>query len=92
MWKSIIFASVVALAGSVAWAQQTPGKHYANGEAIPGVGFAMGDVYVLPNGEAYGVGTNSGIHWSNGAMMFFGNTVTAKNGIRITQPGSPATK
>jgi hypothetical protein len=67
-------------------------KHYINGQSIPGVGTAIGDVYILPDGGAFGGKVNCGIRWSSGAQMMFGNTITAKTPIRLVQSGSPATK
>ena len=67
-------------------------KHYTDGQAIPGVGTAMGDVYILPDGGCFGGEGNCGIHWTSGAQSWFGNTVSAQSPIRLVQPGSPATQ
>jgi tetratricopeptide (TPR) repeat protein len=66
-------------------------RHYTDGEAIPGVGTAMGDVYILPDGGCFG-GPGSGIHWSSGARMSFGSTISAQSPIRLVPAGSPATR
>jgi hypothetical protein len=70
----------------------TPPKHYADGEAIPGVGWAIGDVYILPDGGCYGGGDSSGIRWNSGARMMFGNTISRFSPLHLVQAGSPATK
>jgi hypothetical protein len=69
-----------------------PGKHYSNGEEIPGVGRAMGDVYILPNGGAYGIAKDSGIRLRGGSFMYFGDLGDPKNAILVTPAGSPATR
>lgn len=66
-------------------------KRYTDGQSIPGVGTAIGDVYILPDGGCFG-GKGSGIHWTSGATTYFGNTVSAQSPLRLVQPGSPATK
>ncbi len=67
-------------------------KHYTNGQVIPGVGTAMGDVYILPDGGCFGGEGKCGIRWMNGAQAWFGDTITAKSPIKLVQPGSPATR
>jgi tetratricopeptide (TPR) repeat protein len=66
-------------------------KHYTDGQSIPGVGTAIGDVYILPDGGCFG-DKGSGIHWTTGATSYFGSTVSAQSPLRLVQPGSPATK
>ena len=67
-------------------------KHYTDGQAIPGVGTAIGDVYILPNGGCFGGEGTCGIHWSSGAQMMFGATISAQSPMSLVQPGSPATQ
>lgn len=66
-------------------------KHYSDGEPIPGVGTAIGNVYILPNGGCFG-DKGAGIHWTSGAVAYFGDTVSSQNPMRLVQPGSPATQ
>jgi len=56
-------------------------KHFTDGQAMPGIGTAIGDVYVLPDGGCYGGKAGSGIHWSNGAKMLFGTTISAQSPV-----------
>jgi hypothetical protein len=56
-------------------------KHFTDGQAMPGIGTAIGDVYVLPDGGCYGGKAGSGIHWSNGAKMIFGTTISAQSPV-----------
>ena len=72
-------------------ASRSSAKHYTDGQPIPGVGTAIGSVYILPNGGCFG-DPGAGIHWASGARMYFGDTVSAQNPILLVQPGSPATK
>ena len=67
-------------------------KHYTNGQEIPGVGTAMGDVYILPDGGCFGGEGECGIRWTNGAQALFGKTITPRSPIVLFKPGSPATK
>ena len=67
-------------------------KHYTDGQAIPGVGTAIGDVYILPDGGCFGGAGKCGIRWANGAIWWFGDTISARTPLRCVQPGSPATK
>jgi hypothetical protein len=53
--------------------------HYTDGQEIPGVGTAMGDVYVLPDGGCFGGAGKCGIHYKSGARTYFGSSVTAVN-------------
>lgn len=76
----------------VASAVVSSATHYTNGEVIPGVGTAMGDVYILPDGGCFGGKGNCGIRWTNGAQMWFGDTVSAQAPLRLVQARSPATK
>jgi tetratricopeptide (TPR) repeat protein len=72
-------------------AARSSARHYSDGEPIPGVGTAIGNVYVLPNGGCFG-DKGAGIHWTSGAKMFFGDNVFAQNPMVLVRPGSPATQ
>jgi hypothetical protein len=67
-------------------------KHYTNAQKIPGVGTAVGDVYVLPNGGCFGGAGKSGILYPNKNLMLFGRGVSARNPLHLFEAGSPATK
>ena len=67
-------------------------RHYADRESIPGLGTAIGDVYILPNGGCFGEPGKSGVRMTNGATMYFGASITAQTPMRLVQAGSPATK
>jgi hypothetical protein len=62
---------------------QSSAKHFTDGQAMPGIGTAIGDVYVLPDGGCYGGKAGSGIHWSNGAQMFFGTNISAQSPVLV---------
>lgn len=67
-------------------------KHYTNAQKIPGVGTAVGDVYILPDGGCFGGAGKSGILYPNKNLMLFGKGVSAHNPLRLVEAGSPATK
>ena len=68
-------------------------KHYTDGQPIPGVGTAIGDVYILPDGRCFGGEGTCGIQWTSGSQMMFGADITARTPMwGLIQAGSPATK
>jgi hypothetical protein len=92
--KALRMIALICLAGLVGYQTQTAkaqtakaqtanAKHFTDGQSIPGVGTAIGDVYVLPDGRCYGGKSGSGIHFSNGATSIFGATITAQSPILV---------
>jgi hypothetical protein len=63
-----------------------PPKHYTDGQEIPGVGRAIGDVYFLPSGQCYGEGSHCGIQWKSGSTMIF---AAPEMQFQLLRPGSP---
>jgi len=54
-------------------------RHFSNGERIPGVGTAIGSIYVLPSGGVYPGSGGGGIHFSYGAIVHLSPSFTAQN-------------
>lgn len=80
-------SSIQSPAPAPAFDPAAPPKHYSDGEAIPDVGWAIGDIYVDSDGIGYG-GPSSGISYRGGARAM----LIPYERYRLVRPGSPTTQ